>query len=89
MYSGTKTPISLSSDEKDERDVLMAMVNQKSRKDDGLGTTENKSKGQRQRKRSDHRFIVEGILEVLSTSPSILHQKQKYKGSVPCLISNR
>lgn len=75
LYSWTETPLSLSSDGKDECDVLTAMVNQESRNDDGLETTENKNKGQRQRKRPDHRVTVEGILEVLSTSPSILHQK--------------
>lgn len=77
-YSWTEAPVSLSYDGKDERDV-MAMVNQESRKDDGLGKTESKSKGQRQRKSSDHRFRVEGISEVLSLSSSILHQKQIYR----------
>lgn len=90
LYPCTETSVSLSCDEKDELDMLMAVVNQESRKDDGLGTKESKSKGQRQRKRSDHRFKVEGILEVLSPSPSISHQETEMcMGLVPCMNSNR
>lgn len=85
MYSRTETPVCLSYDGQGGLDVLMAMVNQESRKGDDLGVKENKGKGQRQRRSSNHRFRADGILEVLSASPSILHQET---GSIQdqCLV---